>query len=68
MILNREFRNRIMRTVSVWAVKQLLTSIPAAGLIFKLIFFAVDLVKEIRQHLDDQKSEPWLWARSCTIT
>lgn len=39
---------RLVQRAGVWAVKQVLTSLPFVGAFFKVVFFAMDLIEETR--------------------
>jgi|688.fasta_scaffold584257_2 hypothetical protein len=47
---HRALQNRLIKKAGKWAIKQVLTSLPIVGLFFKAVFFAIEIVDEIRQH------------------
>ena len=47
----RAVKHKLVKKVSVWAAKQLLTSLPVVGWIFKAIFMGKEVLKEIQTAL-----------------
>jgi hypothetical protein len=51
-------QNRLIKKAGIWAVKQILTSLPFIGIMFKAIFFAMELLAEVQQHIGEAEAEP----------
>ena len=50
----RAVKHKLVKRVSVWAAKQLLTSLPFVGWIFKAIFMGMEVLKEIQVALAEE--------------
>ena len=51
---NRALMNRLITKAGIWAVKQVLTSLPVVGMVFKLAFFGFDMLKEIQREIAEE--------------
>jgi hypothetical protein len=47
---NRALQKKIIRKMSNFAARQLLSSLPVVGIGFKVLFLGQELVKAIREH------------------
>jgi hypothetical protein len=54
---NRALQKKLIRKVSNFAARQLLTSLPVVGIGFKVLFFAQEIVQAIKEHAADS-SDP----------
>jgi hypothetical protein len=52
---NRALINRLVKRLSIWAAKQVLTSLPVIGGVFKALFFGMDLLREVELHLTSNR-------------
>ena len=47
---NRALGKMLIRKVSMWAVKEVLKSLPIIGCVFKMVFFGMDVARAIEDH------------------
>jgi hypothetical protein len=61
-MMNRALINRLINKAGIWAAKQLLGSLPFVGLVFKAIFFGIELWKEVQRHVKEELDPVPLYA------
>ena len=55
--LKKQVQKKLAKKAGVWAVKTILTSLPVVGIVFKLLFAAADVAKEIRATIKEEAAK-----------